>query len=64
MQALDWLFEKVCFEAIGHVVLAHDLESDQANISVSSPLHVATAKVHRSYHDSNSCLISNMLHGL
>ena len=34
MQALDWLFEKVCFGAIGHVVFVHDLESDQANISV------------------------------
>ena len=30
----------------------------------ASPLHVATAKVHRSYHDSSSCLISNMLHAL
>ena len=34
MQALDLLSETVCFEAIDHVVFAHDLESDQANISV------------------------------
>ena len=30
----------------------------------ASPLHVATANVHLSYHDSSSCLISNMLHAL
>ena len=34
MQALDWLFVKVCFEAIDRVVLAHDLKSDLASISV------------------------------
>ena len=34
MQALDWLFEKDCFEAIDHVGLVHDLESLITNISV------------------------------
>ena len=34
MQALGWLPETVCFEAIGHVSLSHYLESHQANISV------------------------------
>ena len=64
MQALDLLLETVCFEAIDHVVFAHDPKSHRANISVHPPLHVAIANVHRSYHDSNSCLISNMLQAL
>ena len=34
MQALDWLSEKDCFEATVRVLISHDLESDQANISV------------------------------
>ena len=66
MQALDWLFEKDCFEAIDHVGLAHDLESLITNISVHhlSMLQLQTCIYLISYHVSNSCLISNMLHAL
>ena len=62
MQALDWLFEKVCFEAIGHVVLVHDLESDQANISAH---HLSMLLLQRCIdHTMTLEAVSNILHAL
>ena len=66
MQALGWLSETVCFEAIGHVSTSHYLESGQANISVH---HLSMWRLQMYiYHTmtlvTSSCLISNMLHAL
>ena len=64
MQALDLLFETVCFEAIDHVLLVHDLESLRAS---TSERHLSMWLLQMYiYHTMTltAVLISNMLQAL